>query len=530
VEFNLADLFEAVAVAVPDSEALVCGGSGGIGVRRSYRELDERADRLSHRLADQGVGPGDFVGLHLHNGPVFIEAMLALYKLRAVPVNVNFRYVVEELAYLFADSDMVAVVTEPELVDRVEEARASVPAMGPPIVAGDGYELMLSAQPAGPVAVGPRSADDLYVLYTGGTTGRPKGVVWRHEDIYFASLGGRGTPSKGVPMLGAPEDVTDRARRGEPIRRRLPLCPLIHGGAMWIALQSLLSGGAVVLDTDRHFDAATALDLLAGERVELTMVIGDATARPLADALAAEPRRWDLGALQVIASGGAVLSAAVGRQLGELLPATKVVDTFGASETGGQGRLARTPDGTVRLVTDERNAVLDDDLRPVAPGEVGRLARRGWIPLGYHGDPVASAETFPEIDGVRWSVPGDLARLEADGTVTLLGRGSTSINTGGEKVFPEEVENVLRAHPAVFDALVVGVADDRLGEHVAAVLALRPDADDPTDAELGAHCRAHLAGYKVPRAWVRVEQCERLPTGKPDYRWARTTAALASGT
>ena len=310
--------------------------------------------------------------------------------------------------------------------------------------------------------------------------------------------------------------------------RRLPLCPLIHGGAMWVALQALLTGGTVVLDTDRHFDPVVALDLLAAERVELTMLIGDATARPLADALSAEPDRWDLSALQVIASGGAVLSAGVKAQLAGALPAAKVVDTFGASETGGQGRLSRTSgDGRVRLVTDEFTAVLDDELRPVGVGEVGRLARRGWIPVGYHGDPAKTAATFPVVDGVRWSVPGDLAQVEEDGTITLLGRGSTSINTGGEKVFPEEVENVLKAHLAVFDALVVGVPDARLGEQVSAVIVQRSDQRRPTDTELADHCRESLSGYKVPRRWVWVEACERLPSGKPDYRWARS-AVLSS--
>jgi acyl-CoA synthetase (AMP-forming)/AMP-acid ligase II len=526
VEFNLADLFEAVARTVPDAEALVCGSAAGVSVRRTYAELDARADRVAHALSARGIGRDDFVGLHLHNGPEFIEAMLALYKLRAVPVNVNFRYVAEELQYLFADSGMRAVVTEPELAPAIESIRGSLPDLGAVLVTGASYEDLLAAQPAGAVEVGARSADDRYVLYTGGTTGRPKGVVWRHEDIYFASLGGRGTPSKGVAMLTEPQQVVDRALRGEPIRRRLPLCPLIHGGAAWVALQSLLSGGAVVLDVDRHFDPVSALGLMADEAVDLIMVIGDATARPLADALATHPGRWDLTGLQVIASGGAVLSASVKSQLRDLLPGTAVVDTFGATETGGQGRLTRTgAEGVLRLVTDEQTAVLGDDLRPVAPGTVGRLARRGFIPVGYHGDAARTAATFPTVDGVRWSVPGDLARIEHDGGITLLGRGSTSINTGGEKVFPEEVENVVKGHPAVFDALVVGVPDERFGERVAAVIALRPGAATPTVDELGAHCRLHLSGYKVPHTWTTVDRCERMPTGKPDYAWARRAAA-----
>ncbi|HVN51277.1 MAG TPA: AMP-binding protein, partial [Acidimicrobiales bacterium] len=296
----------------------------------------------------------------------------------------------------------------------------------------------------------------------------------------------------------------------------------------------LLTGGALVLDTSRHFSAPTAVALLSDERVELTMLIGDATARPIADELAADRvrdvPRYDLSSLQVLASGGAVLSDSVVGQLRELLPATKIVDTFGASESGSQGRL-RAGEGTPpRLLTDEHTAVLDDEFLPVAPGQVGRLARSGHVPLGYHGDAARTATTFPVVDGGRWSVPGDLARLEPDGTITVLGRGSTSINTGGEKVFPEEVEKVLKGHPAVFDALVVGVPDERYGQQVAAVVALRDTTgghDVPDDDELEAHVRAHLAGYKVPRRWVRVTRCERLPTGKPDYRWAREVAVGA---
>jgi acyl-CoA synthetase (AMP-forming)/AMP-acid ligase II len=523
VEFNLADLFEAVADAVPDREALVCGGRDGINRRVSYAGLDARADRLAQALDARGIGPGAAVGLHLHNGPEFVEAMVALYKLRAVPINVNHRYAADELRYLFADAEMQAVVTEPDGALTIGSIRPDLPLLREVVVTGAGYEELLAAPLAGRVDVGPRSGDDRYVLYTGGTTGRPKGVVWRHEDIYFASLGGRGTPSQGVPMLTEPGEVVARAVGHDPIRRRLPLCPLIHGGAMWIALQALCSGGTLVLSTDRHFDPEAALELLAEERIDLTMLIGDATARPLADTLARSPDRFDLSSLQVIASGGAVLSTAVRRRLEELLPGTRVLDTFGSSESGGQGRLVTSSSGhgPRRLLTDECTAVLGDDLAPVAPGEVGHLARRGWIPLGYHGDPERTATTFPVVDGVRWSVPGDLARLEDDGTITLLGRGSTSINTGGEKVFPEEVERELKSHPAVLDCLVVGAPDDRFGERVVAVISVRPLSTEVTDEELVDHARRHIAGYKVPRRWVRVAHCERLPTGKPDYAWAR---------
>jgi acyl-CoA synthetase (AMP-forming)/AMP-acid ligase II len=532
VEFNIADLFEAVADTVPDAEAVVLGQDGEARRRLTYRDLDERTNRLAHVLADLGVGPGAHVGLHLRNGLEYVEAMLATYQLRATPVNVNHRYVADELRYLFADADLVAVITEPDLEAVVESVRDQVPGLDHVLVADERYEALLASAPVTRVDVGPRSADDLYLLYTGGTTGMPKGVMWRHEDIFFASLGGRGTPSQGVPALARADEVVDRVRARQPIMRRLPLCPLMHGGASWVALQTLLSGGALVLSTDRHFDARDALALLATERVELTMVIGDATARPIADVLAAaSPDEYDLRALQVIASGGAILSPTVKAQFAELLPHAKVVDTFGASETGGQGRLAVSPGGgPPRLLTDSRTVVLDDEDRPLpaGSGEVGRLARSGWIPYGYYKDPVKTAATFPVIDGVRWSVPGDHAVVEADGSITLLGRGAMTINTGGEKVFPEEVEGVLKAHAAVFDAMVVGVPDERFGQKVVAVVALR-DGAAVTDEELARHAREHLSGYKVPRDWVRVEHCERLPTGKPDYAWATDTARAAVG-
>jgi acyl-CoA synthetase (AMP-forming)/AMP-acid ligase II len=532
VQFQIADLFEAVAGAVPDNEALACGEGGMVHLRRTYRELDERADKAAAALHGLGVGIGTHVGIHLYNGPEWIEIMLGLFKLRAVPVNVNYRYTAEELRYLFADADVRLVVTEPDFAATVDAVRDDVPLLDHVIVRGARYEDLLASASTGRIDVGERSADDLYLLYTGGTTGLPKGVMWRHEDIYFASLGGRGTPSKGLPALESAEQIVERARQGDPITRRLPLCPLMHGGAQWVALQTLLNGGSLVIDADHHFDPGHALSLLADERVELVMLIGDATARPLADAISAEPHRFDLSALQVIASGGAILSPAVKESFAAFLPHTKIVDTFGASETGGQGRLAGSRQGgPLRLVTDEHTAVLDDALRPVRPGsgQIGRLARRRWIPLGYYKDEAKTAATFPVIDGERWSIPGDQAVVEADGTITVLGRGAMCINTGGEKVFPEEVEGVVKSHPAVFDALVVGVPDERFGQQVAAVVSLRHDEPIPSAEDLADHVRAHLSGYKVPRSWVVVDRCERLPTGKPDYAWAKATAAESGG-
>ena len=533
--FNLADLFELVAGAVPEREALVVGLGGRAAERWTYAELDARANRVARVLAAQGLGIGDHVGLHLHNGSAFVEAMLAAFKLRAVPVNCNFRYTDEELAYVLADTDARVVVTEPDLAPVVERATARLAERRPAVlVSGAGvYRRAVDEASPAPLEVGGRRSDDHYLLTTGGTTGKPKGVVWRHDDIYLAALGGRGTPSQGVPAVERPEQVVERALGHDPIRRRLPLCPLIHGGGGWIALQSLLSGGTCVLSADRHYDAVDALDLIESEDVELVMVIGDAVARPLADALAADAAgaRWPLSSLQVVASGGAILSASVRDGLRAARPHLKVVDTFGASETGGQGRLTgRTAGGAPRLLSDEDTAVFDDDGQRVVPGSgvIGLLARSGSIPLGYLNDPEKTAATFRVLEGRRWAIPGDRALVEADGAIVLLGRGSQCINTGGEKVFPEEVEAACKAHPAVFDALVLGVPDERFGEQVVAVVALRPGVvGSITDEDLAAEVRQHLAGYKVPRRWVRVPRCERLPTGKPDYRWARTVVDAA---
>ncbi len=523
MELQIADLFESVAAAVPQRQALVVR-TGSATRRWTYAELAARVDRAAGALAALGVGVGDRIGLHLRNGPTYLEAMLGAFALRAVPVNLNYRYVAEELAYVVDDAELSVVVTEPDTADLVHGVAAAADRPVAVIVDGGAWEQALASADPAAARVADRSADDLYLLYTGGTTGFPKGVMWRHEDIYFASLGGRGTPSRGIGPVRSPHEVAERAVAGDPITRRLPLCPLMHGGAMWVALQTHLNGGCLVLSGDRHFTPDAALDLMADEAVELVMLIGDATARPIADALDAEPDRWDLQALQVVASGGAVLSPSVKARLRRRLAGVTVADTFGASETGGQGRLrAGAPGEPPRLITDADTAVLDDDGRPLPPGSdrIGRLARTGHIPLGYLNDPDKTAATFPIIDGRRWSVPGDLARLDADGTVVVLGRGALCINTGGEKVFPEEVERVLKQHPAVADALVVGVPHERLGQQVAAVVAARPGATVTVDA-LEAVAREHLAGYKVPRTWRFEPNCQRLPTGKGDYRWAAT--------
>ena len=518
--FNLADLFRVVAGAAPDREAVVDGSR-----RLTYADLDDRVLRLATVLREAGVGPGEHVGLYLHNSSAYLEGMLAAFLVRAVPVNINYRYVADELRYLFDDADLVAVLHEAEYSTTIGRIRHAVPGLRFTLARGDAYEDTLAAvAPIDPDTVPGRSGDDHYILYTGGTTGMPKGVVWRHEDIFFAALGGGGQPP-----ITDPSELAERATRGRT--RLLPACPFMHGSAHWMALSALFTGGCVVIDSGSGFDADRTWRLVAEERVTYLVIVGDAFARPLVDALRAR-RDLDLSSLTVILSGGAILSPAVKDALLEALPGCLVVDGFGASETGGQGSMVAVPGvagAHPRFTMDAQTSVLDDDLRPIVPGsgEVGRLARRGRVPLGYYNDPTKTAATFPVVDGVRWAVPGDLATVEDDGTITIFGRGSVSINTGGEKVHPEEVESALKGHPAVFDAVVVGVPDERWGQRVAAVVQLREDALTPTIDELAAHTRGSLAGYKVPRSLVVVDEIVRSPSGKADYRWAKATAEAA---
>jgi 3-oxocholest-4-en-26-oate---CoA ligase len=516
--WNLGDLFESVVDVVGEREAVVSGD-----VRLTYAELDERANRLAHVLASAGVGAGDGVGLVLRNGHEYLEGMLAAFKLRALPVNVNYRYTADELAYLFTDADVAAIIHEPELDAVVSIAAADIPMLRLRLTRGPAYEALLAgARRERPDVT--RSGDDLYVIYTGGTTGLPKGVLWRHEDLFFAALGS-GNPGGEEPSR--PEEVADLA----PGRRTrlLPASPFTHGTAHWTAMATLLSGGTVVVSPDAPFSAVDTWALAAAERVTVLVIVGDAFGRPLADALAELDDVSGLEELLVVVSGGAILSPVVRDAMLAELPWIAVVDGYGTSETGGQGQMPvwAGQQGTPlpRFHVDEHTAVLDDAGRPAPPGSglIGRLARRGHIPLGYHGDERRTALTFPTIDGERWSIPGDLARVEADGSVTLLGRGASSINSGGEKVFPEEVEAVLKSHPAVYDAVVVGAPDDRWGERVTALLQVRPghviDEDD-----LVAHCRGQLAPFKVPRRIVTVDQVQRRPSGKLDLRWARELA------
>jgi acyl-CoA synthetase (AMP-forming)/AMP-acid ligase II len=529
---NIADIFETVVDTTPDAPALAVRSIAGDDRRLTFAELDVRVNQLAHALTAAGVGPGDHVGCHLYDGNQYVEANLAAFKIRAVPVNVNFRYVDEELEYLFATADLRLVVTEPDLASRAERAVRRLGRDCPLVVADERYEALLATQPGGRPDIPGRGPDDLYGLWTGGTTGMPKGVMWRHEDIYLSVVGGAGNPALGIAPVATLDDVAARAASEYPIPGTLTLCPLMHGGGWWIAFSALLSGTYSVLIRDIPFDPGFALRVIDEEEVRVVMTIGDAYARPIVDLLEAEGvGTYDLSKLLVYGSGGAILSPSLKDSLGRLLPHVVVMDGFGASETGGQGSLVgQNDDGAPVFQMGAGNVVIADDGTLCAPGDgrMGMLATSGHIPLGYYRDEGRTAETFPVIDGMRYAVPGDMAKLLADGTIAVYGRGSVSINSGGEKVFPEEVERVLKSHPAVFDAIVVGTPNERWGSQVTAVVQLRTGLDVTPD--LGAlrdHCRRHLAGYKLPRDAVFVDAVRRSPSGKPDYRWARDVAVAA---
>ena len=534
--YNLADLFEQIVDKVPTWEAIVTDS-----VRLTYAQLDQRANQLAQFLRDRGVGAGDHIGLHLKNDNEYVEGMLAAFKLSAVPININYNYVEGELNYIYNDADLVALLVHRSYVDRAAAVVGDVPSLKTQIVVNDGsdaatpqgwfdYEAAL-APSSRERRFGPRSSDDHYIIYTGGTTGMPKGVMWRHEDIFFASLGGGDLDRTRGPIT-SPEQLGERL--GEFQMATLGAPPFMHAAAQWTALSQMYAGGKLVIPAHGAFDVKAILDACQKENVVALTIVGDAMATPIADALEANPGAWDLSGLFVIASGGAVLSPAVKARLLELLPGKMIVDGLGSSETGIMGNktsgMGEEEGAEPRFTVGESVQVLDDDLKPVAPGSgiVGKLARGGHVPLGYYNAPEKSAETFVEVDGKRWSLPGDLATVEADNTILLLGRGSTSINSGGEKIFPEEVESALKAHPQVYDAVVVGVPDERWGQAVTAVCQFREGQSVPFDV-LKDFCRKQIAGYKLPRQVVNCESIKRSPAGKADYPWARAFALDALG-
>jgi 3-oxocholest-4-en-26-oate---CoA ligase len=516
--YNIADLFESLALAIPDRVALVSGAT-----RLTFAELDRRADRVADVLRGKGVGPGTHVGLHLYNGHEFVELMLAAFKLRAVPINLNYRYVAAELRYLVGDADLVAAVTERDLLPVIRDAAPGLP------VLTTGTEYESAVEKARPVSDYPeRSGEDLYIIYTGGTTGLPKGVMWRHEDLFFAGLQG-GRP--GGEPVNAPAEVVEHALDPDNAMHLLPAAPFIHGAAQLASWISFFTGGKVVIQPGRSFDPKRVCELVGEEGVTTITLVGDAMARPIAEQLA--EATYDTSSLVAVASAGAILSPTVRDRLQELLPETLVLNNFGSTETGHQGSAFPGSDtgaeGRPSFLMDAGSIVLDEEMKPIAPGsgKIGKVARSGHLSLGYYKDAAMTGERFVTIDGTRYVLPGDMGTVEADGRITVYGRGVNCINTGGEKVFPEEVEEALKAHPDVFDALVVGVADEKWMQRVVAVVQPRAGAA-PTLAELVSHCREQIAGYKVPRQLALVAEIVRQPSGKPDYAWARKVAEAAS--
>jgi 3-oxocholest-4-en-26-oate---CoA ligase len=529
VEFNLADLFEAAADAFGEREYLVTERQ-----RLTYAQMDERANRLAHHLASVGVGPGDHVGIYALNGSEWVETAWAVFKLRAVWININYRYVRDELAYLFTNADLVALVHQRRFSPNV----AGLPGLRHIVVIDDesGEE-----PPAGAVAYedalaagsperdfAPRSGDDRYVLYTGGTTGLPKGVVWRHEDVFYA-LGGGIDALSGV-RVERPEQMVEKGRSmGGPITF-LPAAPLMHGASQWAVMGQSFTGNRIVLM--EKFEPHDLWRAVERERVNMVMITGDAMGRPLIEALDEPGVAYDLSSLIGFTSTAALFSPAVKDEFFARFPDLVMTDAVGSSEGGNNGvsmiqRGATAMRSGPTVTSLGETVVFDDKLELVKPGSgvVGKIARAGNIPIGYYNDPVKTAEVFIEVDGKRHVMPGDYATVEADGSVTLLGRGSICINSGGEKIFPEEVEAIVRSHPDVMDAIVIGAPDERFGQRVAAIVEPRPDRSAPSLESLQEHCRAHLAGYKIPRQLHVVEKIERSPSGKPDYPWAGSVIA-----
>ena len=536
--FNLAHIHEAIAERVPDRDCLVFRDR-----RFDWAAVTDRSRRLADVLRVHGLGcrqeraglagwesGQDHLALYLYNGNEYLEGMLGAYKARVAPLNVNYRYVEEELLYLFGDSGARALLYHARFAPILARIRERLPEVrlwlqvsddsGEALLPGAlDYEAALAeATPAPPSGLSP---DDLYILYTGGTTGMPKGVLWRQEDVFRSAL-----YTRPVSKL---EEVLERAEVGGYVC--LPTPPFMHGAAHWTALSIWALGGSVIVQSHpERLDPDDIWSSVEREGVTLLNIVGDAFARPLVDQL--DRKDYDLSSLRLLTSGGAILSAGTKAQLLERLPGIQIRDTLGSSESGAQGiqemRDSRsTTTGDFQL--SPGNLVLQEDRKaPLVAGteERGWLARAGRVPLGYLGDPEKTRATFPEIDGQRYAVPGDRALLLADGTLQLLGRESVTINTGGEKVFAEEVEHALKHHPEVYDVVVVGTPDERFGQCVTAIVQLRPAARAAED-ELSATAREHLAGYKIPRRFVFVPAVARSPSGKADYRWARETAEAA---
>jgi acyl-CoA synthetase (AMP-forming)/AMP-acid ligase II len=535
--YNFGDLFEHTVDAIPDKTALISGD-----VTLTYAQLEERVNRLGHHLLAEGIEPGDHIGIYGYNSLAWVEALLAICKVRAVPVNVNYRYVTEELKYLFDNADLKAIFYDEEFGPRIAAVKDKLPLLKTLVMIEDGSgasqdgldstpfeKAMANGSPERDFAE--RSGDDQIIIYTGGTTGMPKGVMWRSEDIFFGLAGGI-DPFTRRPVESEFEHA-DKARDalGQLIFMIAP--PLMHGAAFVATTMQLFQGNISVIVS--KWEATEVWRQIDRYRVNSILIVGDAMGRPLIEALEAldaTGEELDLSCFLSVSSSAAVFSPTVKDEFLVRFPNLVITDSIGATESGfnglvtvGKGNTAMHAGGPT-VSPGKDTVVLDDDLNVLEPGTgvIGKVARGGNIPLGYYKDPVKTAETWiTATDGRRYAMPGDFAMFEADGTITLLGRGSVCINTGGEKVYPEEVEQALKAHPSVFDAVVVGVPDERWGQRVAAVVQAR-EGHTPSLADLDTHCRDHVAGYKVPRELHLIDEIVRSPSGKPDYPWAKQLA------
>jgi fatty-acyl-CoA synthase len=526
--WNYADIWERVAERIPEEQALVHGD-----VRRTWAEFDRRADGLAATFLAAGVDRQDKVAIYLYNGPEYLEAMFGAFKVSLVPVNTNYRYSDDELVYLWDNSDSVAVVFHGVFTETVERIREKVGArlwLWVDDGSGDCPDWATPFEEAASSADGRvappwgRDGDDLNFMYTGGTTGMPKGVMWRQDDLF------RATVAASNPLLAGEADIAliDETVNG-PGMVQTPACPLMHGTGQFTALIFLCGGGSIVTLTNRKFDVVELLDTIEREKVNSIAIVGDAFGKPMVAALDAEPNRWDISSLVAVTSSGVMWSAEIKARMLEHNPGMLLLDAFSSSEAIGLGQSissAGGTSGTAKFVLGENARVITDDGRDVEPGsgERGRVAVRGYTPIGYYKDDAKSKATFIEIDGDTYSIPGDWATVEADGSLTLLGRGSQCINTGGEKVFPEEVEEALKRHPSVHDAVVVGLPDDKWGQSINAVVELWPDQTFAED-ELVAHVKGNLAAFKAPKRVVTIDTIGRAPNGKVDYKRMTTYAA-----
>ena len=537
MEFNAADIFEGVVDRVPDREAIVHGST-----RLTYKELDARSNKAANALKKLGIKKGSHIGIYAFNCVEWLEIMLGAYKLCAIPININYRYVEEELKYLIDNADMEAIFYHKQFSNKLENIKSHLPLLRDFICIEDNsgkddvidksynFEDLIANEDESRLDVD-RSGDDRYILYTGGTTGMPKGVVWRMEDVLM-TLGG-GIDAVTGEKYPTPEAFADKCLQDQTIA--LALAPFMHGGAQWQSFNSFFSGWKLIINDQVSFDADYVWEVVAKEKVMNLTIMGDAMGRPLCDALPrAIKKGLDLSSLFVLSSTASVFSASIKDTILEYLPNLFLIDAVGSSETGATGVNIHTKDGKLKdsgggpkFTKPNFSEILNLDTKEVIPPSdtetIGYLARKGHVPVAYYKDEEKSKKTFIEVGGERYSIPGDMAKYEEDGQMTLLGRGSVSINSGGEKIFPEEVEMALKAHPNIFDCLVVGVKDDRWGQKVVAVIQRRENDELSLD-DIKDVASKYIASYKMPKEIVFSELIERAPSGKPNYQWAQEFA------